>query len=102
MANKIIEAIKMAVCENTYPYFDKNGKPVNVWKAKEGYDALDALMVEVQSDVVKVVRCKDCAVPHNEWTGCPNLNGLIPPPDFYCARGERKIRKEEVCETNTE
>ena len=42
------------------------------------------------SDVVEVVRCKDCAVPHNKWLGCPNLNGKIPPPDFYCARGERK------------
>ena len=41
-------------------------------------------------DMVEVVRCKDCAVPHNSWTGCPKLNGLIPPADFYCARGERK------------
>jgi hypothetical protein len=38
----------------------------------------------------EVVRCKDCAVPHNKWTGCPHLNGLIPPPDHYCAKGERK------------
>ena len=44
------------------------------------------------ADVVSVVRCKDCAVPHNKYTGCPRLNGLIPPPDFYCADGE----KEEV------
>ena len=41
-------------------------------------------------DVVEVCRCKECDVPHNKWTGCPNLNGLILPPDFYCARGERK------------
>ena len=41
-------------------------------------------------DAVEVVRCKDCSVPHNKWTGCPNLNGLIPPPDFFCARGERR------------
>ena len=40
-------------------------------------------------DAVEVVRCKNCAVPHNKWIGCPNLNGLIPPPDFYCAYGER-------------
>lgn len=45
------------------------------------------------ADVVEVVRCKDCAVPHNKWTGCPNLNGLIPPPDFYCAHGERSEKK---------
>ena len=41
------------------------------------------------ADVVEVVRCKDCSVPHNKWTGCPHLNGLIPPPNFYCAKGER-------------
>ena len=40
-------------------------------------------------DAVEVVRCKDCAVPHNKWTGCPKLSGLVPPPDFYCAYGER-------------
>lgn len=47
------------------------------------------------ANVVKVVRCKDCAVPHNKWTGCPKLNGLIPPPDFYCSYGELKEREGE-------
>jgi RNA polymerase subunit RPABC4/transcription elongation factor Spt4 len=47
-------------------------------------------------DVVEVVRCKDCDVPHNRWTGCPNLNGMIPPPDFYCAKGERKQKTDDV------
>ena len=42
------------------------------------------------ADVVEVVRCKDCDIPHNKWLGCPNLNGMIPPPDFYCARGKKK------------
>lgn len=42
------------------------------------------------ADVVLVVRCKDCAVPHNRWTGCPKLNGLITLPDFYCSYGERR------------
>lgn len=46
------------------------------------------------ADVVQVVRCKDCAVPHNRWTGCPKLNGLVASPDFYCSYGERK--KEDV------
>lgn len=44
-------------------------------------------------DLVDVVRCKDCAVPHNRWTGCPKLNGLVTPSNFYCAFGER--RKED-------
>ena len=42
------------------------------------------------ADVVEVVRCNNCAVPHNRWTGCPKLNGLVTPPDFYCSYGERK------------
>lgn len=42
------------------------------------------------ADVVQVVRCKDCVVPHNQWTGCPKLNGLVTPPDFYCSYGERR------------
>ena len=41
-------------------------------------------------DAVPVVRCRDCAVPHNRYTGCPELNGLVTPPDFYCPFGERK------------
>lgn len=41
-------------------------------------------------DAVPVIRCKDCAVPHNKYTGCPKLNGLVTPPDFYCPFGERK------------
>lgn len=40
------------------------------------------------TDAVSVVRCKDCAVPHDKYTGCPELNGLIPQPDFYCAAGK--------------
>ena len=46
------------------------------------------------ADVQEVVRCKDCAVPHNQWTGCPKLNGLVTSPDFYCSCGER--RKEDA------
>lgn len=52
-------------------------------------DAIDCINATPTSDVVQVVRCKDCAVPHNQWTGCPKLNGLVTPPDFYCSYGER-------------
>ena len=41
-------------------------------------------------DAVEAVRCKDCAVPHNKYTGCPKLNGLVTPPDFFCPFGEQK------------
>lgn len=54
----------------------------------------------VDEDVVEVVRCKDCDVPHNRWTGCPNLNGMIPPPDFYCAKGKRKQKTDDVPDIN--
>ena len=42
------------------------------------------------ADVVEVVRCADCSVPHNRWTGCPKLGGLVTPPEFFCAFGKRK------------
>ena len=63
-----------------------------------GYDAIE-ILTEIEytptADVVEVVRCKDCDVPHNKWLGCPHLNGLIPPPDFYCAKGTPKERGGE-------
>ena len=53
-------------------------------------DIKQAFLELPTADVVQVVRCKDCAVPHNQWTGCPKLNGLVTPPNFYCGYGERK------------
>ena len=61
---------------------------------------LDLINDAFTEDVVEVVRCADCAVPHNKWTGCPNLNGMIPPPDFYCARGERKQEAADAADNN--
>ena len=46
------------------------------------------------ADVVQVVRCNDCAVPHNRWTGCPRMNGTIMEPDDYCSYGRRKEGEE--------
>ena len=48
------------------------------------------------ADVVQAVRCKDCAVPHNRWTGCPKLNGLVTSPEFYCSYGERGKEDAEI------
>lgn len=42
------------------------------------------------AEYAEVVHCRDCTVPHNKWTGCPRLNGLVTPPDFYCGFGERE------------
>ena len=51
-------------------------------------DAIGCIKATPTANVAEVVRCKDCAVPHNRWTGCPKLNGLVTPPDFYCGYGE--------------
>ena len=53
-------------------------------------DFADMISNATTVDAVPVVRCKDCAVPHNKYTGCPMLNGLVTLPDFYCPFGERK------------
>ena len=39
------EKLKQAICDNTYPYFDKNGKPVNIWNT-DGFDRIDELLKE--------------------------------------------------------
>lgn len=59
---------------------------------KRGCDNCDDLhnWIMEHLEAVPVVRCKDCAVPHNKWTGCPKLLGRIPADDFYCADGVRK------------
>jgi hypothetical protein len=47
-----------------------------------------------KKDYIKIVRCKDCDVPHNKYTGCPKLGGLVTLPDFYCAWGRPKITED--------
>lgn len=54
------------------------------------WDMLAAINNSPTIDAVPVVRCKDCDVPHNKWTGCPKMNGLIPPPEHFCSYGEQK------------
>ena len=78
---------------------DADGLEVISYKETVGYtDCFDSGVLYVlelidaapEIDAVPVIRCKDCAVPHNKYTGCPKLNGLVTPPDFYCPFGERK------------
>ena len=63
-------------------------------RSEEFMTAIDVAIADLADaptvDAVPVVRCKYCAVPHNKYTGCPKLNGLVTPPDFYCPFGERK------------
>ena len=60
--------------------------------AEGSYGYVDAFQIANAPtvDAVEVVRCKDCVVPHNKYTGCTELNGLVTPPDFYCLFGKRK------------
>ena len=66
----------------------------NVFEKPEYADgwnsAIDILQKAPTVDVVEVVRCRECEIPHNKYTGCPKLNGLVTPPDFYCSYGEKK------------
>ena len=69
---------------------DVYSQPV-VYGTRLGLEYSKSLVETAETaDVVQVVRCKDCTVPRNQWTGCPILNGLVTPPDFYCSYGERK------------
>lgn len=57
----------------------------------ETYDSTTIMeIIDAQPTFDPVIRCRDCAVPHNKWTGCPKLNGLVPPDNFYCAFGVRR------------
>lgn len=70
---------------DVYSLFEKNGT------AKLHVGDIDVIQ---RVDAVEVVRCKDCIVPHNEWTGCPKLNGLKTTSDFYCPYGKGKRMDE--------
>ena len=90
-ADKIISHLKdeIEACENPDVY----AQPV-AYGTRLGLEYSKSLVETAETaDVVQVVWCKDCAVPHNRWTGCPKLNGFVTPPDFYCGYGER--RKED-------
>ena len=73
-------------------YIDAEAFKRKLIDEKSFFPAIVARVLEEMpaADVVEVVRCKECDVPHNRWTGCPYLNGLIPPSDHYCSYGERK------------
>lgn len=35
-----------------------------------------------------IIRCKECKVPHDRFTGCSKLNGFVTAPEFYCGFAE--------------
>ena len=47
VVKEFAEKVKQAIADNTYPYFDKNGKPVNIWNT-DGFDKIDELLKEYE------------------------------------------------------
>ena len=43
---EVAERIKQIICDHCYPDFNKDGKPINVWNATNGYKAIDNLVKE--------------------------------------------------------
>ncbi len=50
VAREVLDRVTDAIVQNTYPSFDKDGKPINVWKTASGYRAIDALRKEMESE----------------------------------------------------
>lgn len=50
--NHIAKKLTQAICDNTYPDFNRDGLPVNVWKAQEGYKAVDALVEQIAKEAM--------------------------------------------------
>ena len=46
-AEKFAEMVSQVIVENTYPYFDKDGKPVNIWNAVLGFDKIDEIAKKI-------------------------------------------------------
>ena len=47
---KFAEKVSKLICDNTYPDFDKDGKAVNIWNAKDGYKQIDNLLKEMERE----------------------------------------------------
>lgn len=51
--NYIAKRIPQTICDNCYPDFDVHGKPVTVFKAREGYTAVDALVEQIVKEAME-------------------------------------------------
>lgn len=52
IAKGFTERLKQSICDNTYPYFDKDGKPVVIWNTY-GFDKIDELLEQYGVDLVE-------------------------------------------------
>lgn len=59
VAREIFAEVEMLILDNTYPDFNVKHKPINVWKAQEGYDALAELKKEYTGGGSDKC-CEDC------------------------------------------
>ncbi len=50
--DKFAEKVSQAIVDNTYPYFDKDGKPVNIWKAVLGFEKIEEIAKEIKDGKV--------------------------------------------------
>ena len=91
MTNKEAAGIMRQLISQAIVLGRASGKPtIDRIRIEAIYKAVEALEKQATADAVPVVRCRDCAVPHNKYIRCPKLNGLVTPPDFYCPFRERK------------
>ena len=83
---RLIDAEKTKACiQNVVEHLAEAGNEVMAVALSFAIEIIDNAKT-----IDPVIRCRDCAVPHNKWTGCPKLLGRIPADDFYCADGVRK------------
>lgn len=52
---KELDIIEQLICENTYPYFDKDGKPVTIFDCVNGYKSIEDY---VKSSIIKPLQLK--------------------------------------------
>lgn len=63
---EIREKIENAICENTYPGADKNMKPVLIWRAKSGYDAVKEVIEKEAESKSRFIPFFTITAPNDE------------------------------------
>lgn len=90
---EIIANISKLIIDNTYPSFDKDGKPVSIWNA-DGYKQIEELLkTGCKKPVASVIRCGQCrnyiaGFCTRDINGRTNMFRMS--ENDYCSYGERK------------
>jgi len=88
------QAVIEAMMKASTPAFDKNGKPTFL------VDYVKTMECLPSTDVVEVVRCKDCIYKQSYqgsnvmWCGATLRADYYVSNDFFCANGERRESNE--------